>query len=74
MDFCISVCVPFCISVFIHFCWDLSESVGNIRMESVAGVWAGITKPKKKRLIASEVTRCFLLFFLLFLYQEKCQL
>ena len=35
MDFCISVCLPFCISVFIHFCWDLTESVGVIRMESV---------------------------------------
>ena len=36
MDFCISVCfLHFCISVFIHFCWDLTESVGVIRMESV---------------------------------------
>ena len=49
VPFCISVCVPFCISLFIHLCWDLSESLGIIRMESVGGVWAGIAKRSKKR-------------------------
>ena len=41
----------FCIAMFLIFAMVLSESVG--------GVWAGITKRKKKRLIASDVPRCF---------------
>ena len=64
-----SACLPFRNSVFIHFCWDLSESVGVIRMESVGGVWAGIAKRNNKRLIASDVPRSF--FFLS--YNRECQ-
>ena len=63
MDFCISVCLPFCISVFIHFCWDLSESVGVIRMESVGWCLGRNRKTKQEAINRySDVPRCFLYF------------
>ena len=65
-------CLQKCIYAFLHFCTvyiffnlircvyrDLSESVGVNRLESVGGVWAGISKRNNKRHVASDVPRSF---------------
>ena len=68
LHFYISASLHCGVSAFLHcyflsLCVDPSESVGVNRLESVGGVWAGITKRNNKRRIASDVPRSFSHFF-----------